>query len=170
MGEGGFGDEECPGDFGGGESGDGAEGEGELGAGGQRRVAAEEDHFEGVVAEGGLMSGRSGGFVRGGWDVAAELIESAAFGDEGEPGGGVRRDAVEGPGLEGAEKGVLQALFGEGDVSGAEHAHERAEDGGVLAAKEVFGQGAGVFGGLVRVGLHYMVGSTSRTSIVPNSR
>ena len=58
------------------------------------------------------------------------------------------------PCLQGAQKCVLNAFFGQAKMGRAQHAHERAEYGGLLMAEQVIHQQSRFRGRLVHNRMH----------------
>lgn len=78
-----------------------------------------------------------GGFVALPALVAAAEVGRAVPGGGEQPGDGRGRDAVIGPGLGGAQEGVGNNVFGQGELSGAEVAGEHRHQAAVFVPKEV---------------------------------
>jgi hypothetical protein len=120
------------------EAADGLQTEGDPRVAGQRRMAAEKDHPQLVVAEGPVDGeragvervGRAGDLGRDLRDapaerhVAAQGIERAVPGDAQEPRRGIVGNARERPLLQRLDERVLHDLFGELEVGRAEDARE----------------------------------------------
>ena len=118
----------------------------DLGLPGQRRVAAGEDQPEPVVGHGlltvGLLRVRRRRRARpagAAWRAAscrgAATSSRLAPGGGGQPGAGLGRDAVAGPGVQRGDVGVLDALLGQVEVAG--DAHRRGEHDRPLATVRV---------------------------------
>src|SRR6185437_5851128 len=80
--------------------------------------------------------------------LAADDVEGEVAGGAHDPRGGILRDAVERPGLEGAREGFLDDVFGEVEVFHAENAGEGRDHFRAFMAEQMLDD-PGDFGGLL---------------------
>ena len=124
LGHGRLGHQEGAGDLGGGEPAQQPQGQRDLGAGGERRVAAGEDQAQPVVAHGALLGRFVPGVQQGGLGVPvlagrlpAQPVDRPVAGGGDDPAGRARRQPGRRPPLHGRGERVLDRLLGDVDVA-----------------------------------------------------
>ncbi len=173
LGHGRLGDQEGPGDLGGGQPSQGAERQGDPGVDGQRGVAAREDQPQPVVLDGAFVHRVPQGLkgrqptedlrLLGQPSLPAESIDGPVPSGGGDPGPRAVGDPIAGPPFQRHHEGLLDGLLGQVEV--AEHPDERRHRPSGLLAEQAGGDAPGVRFGYASGG-RSITGRMSTTPVV----